>query len=95
VSAKTYPLKHPVEIKTAGDVAERIDTLTLNRLRGEHARRCTASGGMPLLMQLLGCSAGLPPSTMDKIDLEDIIGASEVAADFFGAAVAMAALKAQ
>lgn len=89
---KTYTLKHPIELKNAeGEVVEKIDTLTLKRLRGEHARKCTAEQKLPLLVQMIGCSASLPPSTMDKMDLEDIIGAAEAAADFFGGAATMAA----
>jgi hypothetical protein len=91
MTAKTYTLKHPIEIKGKDDeLLEKITTLTLKRLKGEHARKCTAEAKMPLMLQMIGCSAGLPPSTMDKMDFEDILGAAEVAGDFLGGVMAMA-----
>jgi Phage tail assembly chaperone proteins, E, or 41 or 14 len=90
MTTRTYTLKHPIEIKGKdGELLEKIESITLNRLLGKHARQCTASAAMPLMVQMIGCSAGLPPSTMDKMDLEDIIAAGEVAGDFLGAAMAM------
>jgi len=81
---KEYTLKHPIEIKNGeGQVLERIEKITLARLRGEHARKITADKPFPLMVQMIGCSANLPPSTMDKMDMDDIIGAAEVAGDFF------------
>lgn len=81
---KEYVLKQPIELKNAdGQVLEKIEKITLTRLRGEHARKITADKPFPLMVQMIGCSANLPPSTMDKMDLEDIIGAAEVAGDFF------------
>ena len=90
MTAKTYMLKHPIEIKGKdGELLEKITTITLKRLRGEHARKCTAEAKLPLMVQMIGCSAELPPSTMDKMDFEDIIGAAEVASDFLGVPMQM------
>lgn len=83
----TYTLKKPVELKNGeGQVIERIEVLTLAPLRGEHARKIKASAPMPIAVEMLQCSANLPPSTVDKLDLGDIIAAAEVgaAAGFFG-----------
>lgn len=83
-TSRTYPLKHKVEIKNKdGEVIETITSLTLRRLRGQDARHITADAKLPMMMQMLGRSASLPPSTMDLLDFEDIIGAAEVAGDFF------------
>lgn len=94
MTERTYTLKHPIEIRNkAEEIVERIETITLGRLRGEHARRITATAQIPMLVQMIGCAAGLPPSTMDRMDFEDILGASEVAADFFGGKAALEALQ--
>lgn len=82
---KTHQLKHPIEIKNAaGEVVETISSITLNRLKGRDARKITTKEPMAMTVQMIGLSAGLPPSTMDLMDMEDIIGAAEVAVDFFG-----------
>lgn len=80
-----YTLKHPVEIKNKeGAVLETISELRLNRIKGRQARSMKAESKMGMMVELVGASAGLPPSTVDLIDFEDIVGAAEAAADFFG-----------
>lgn len=85
----TFPLKHPIKVtKDGGDeILDEITELQLGRIRGRQARNCKAAGGIPLSMELLAASAGVPPSTVDRMDFEDILAAVEVAgnAGFFGA----------
>jgi hypothetical protein len=85
MDARTYTLKHPIEVKNRdGVVVETISSITMKRIQGRHARSIKASAVMPMLVEMIGCSAGLPPSTMDLMDFEDVLAAAEVGADFFG-----------
>lgn len=89
MSTKTYKLKHPIELKNSeGEVVSTITDLTLNRLKGKQARTITATSGIPLTLEMVAASAGLSRIEADKLDFEDIIGAAEVAVDFFGAGIA-------
>lgn len=88
----TYKLKHPVELRTTqGHVVEKLEELVLKRLNGASARRClnAAGKGAGDFTAMLVCeSAGIPPSTFDQLDAEDITAAAEVATVFFGTAPA-------
>lgn len=85
---KTLPLKFPVELKNAdGALVEKITELTLKRLNGAQARlvlNAQTKGNGDFMTALVGASAGIPPSTVDKLDAEDLMAAMEIASDFFG-----------
>lgn len=86
-----YALKFPVDLATAaGGVVERITELRLNRLKGAAAKRCLNAmqkGPGDFTAALVCESAGIPPSTFDQLDAEDIGYAAEVATAFFGIAL--------
>lgn len=81
-----YPLRHPVELRNAaGDVTETVTALTLRRLKGRDMRALDgAKGNGSMLLAMLGASAGMPPSTVDQLDAEDVAAAGELIADFLG-----------
>lgn len=82
-----YPLKHPVELKNKeGQVVETITELNLRRLKGRDMRQAIdgAKGQGAMTLALLARSAGLPPSTIDELDGEDITAAGAIVADFLG-----------
>lgn len=85
---KTFPLKHHVELRNAdGALVETITELQLKRLNGGQARlvlNAQAKGNGDFMAALVCASAGIPPSTFDKLDAEDVLGAMEIASDFFG-----------
>lgn len=84
----TLVLRHPVELKQAdGTVLERITELTLRRLRGGDVRRLmnAKDKGTGDFTQALVCAAaGIPPSTFDQLDGEDVVAAAEAAGGFLG-----------
>lgn len=91
MSAVTVKLKYPVELKRAdGSVAETISALEMNRLKGGAARRALNAkdkGTGEFIAALVCASAGIPPSTFDLLDAEDITAAAEVAGNFLGTAL--------
>lgn len=82
----TYTLLHPVDLKGKDDqVLETVRQLELKRLNGGAARRvlnAQAKGPGEFAFELICASAGIPPSTFDKLDAEDILNATEMAAPF-------------
>lgn len=86
--AVTYTLLHPVELRTRdGEVTETIREVTLNRLKGGQARKvlnAQPKGPGEFAFVLICESAGLPPSTFDKLDAEDVMALMELAAPFLG-----------
>lgn len=85
---KTLPLLYPVELKNAdGAVIEKLTELTMKRLNGAQARvvlNAQQKGAGEFTAALVMASAGIPPSTFDRLDAEDVIAAMEIASDFFG-----------
>lgn len=83
-----YPLLYPVELRKAdGSVAETITELTLRRMNGADSRRVLnmqGKGAGEFTMATVCASAQIPPSTFDKLDAEDALGAFEVASGFLG-----------
>lgn len=81
-----YTLQHPVELKGKdGAVLDTVRQLELKRLNGGAARRVLnahAKGAGEFAFELICASAGIPPSTFDKLDAEDILIATEMAAPF-------------
>ena len=87
----TYILKHPVELKNAqGDVVSTVTELQLARLNGKAMREignAKARGEGEMMAVLLCKSAGIPPSTFDQLDAEDVTAAGSIAAGFIGGAL--------
>jgi hypothetical protein len=82
-----YKLKKPVVIRNKdGEAIETISTLSLRELMGEDASRITATAPVPILVQMVGAASDLPPSTVGKIPLFEILAAGEAVtqAGFFG-----------
>lgn len=86
VVERVLTLKHPVEIKnTEGTVLETITELRFKRLKGKQMRVVDAAKGeMGMTLALMSASAGVPPSTVDLMDGEDIAAAGEIISDFLG-----------
>jgi hypothetical protein len=83
----TYTLKKPFELKNKdGETIETISTLSLRELVGADAERLTATAPMQILIQMVGAASDLPPSTVAKLPLFELIAAGEAAAaaGFFG-----------
>lgn len=83
----THKLKKPLVLRNAeGAEVETITELTLRELVGGDAERITATAPVPILVQMVGAASDLPPSTVAKIPLFDMIAAGEAAAKagFFG-----------
>lgn len=87
----TVTLKYPVELKgTDGSTIEKIEALTLRRLKGKDMRaiaNATAKGHGEGLAALICRSAQIPPSTFDELDGADVTELGVVAADFIGGAL--------
>lgn len=84
-----YPLKHRVDLVNAdGAVVETVTELQLKRLNGGQARavlNAQGKGAGDFTAALVCASAGIPPSTFDRLDAEDVMAAMEIASGFFGA----------
>jgi len=89
MSAVTYTLKHPVELKRAdGTVLETITELQLSRLKGRDLKAIDAGKGQgAVMLALLARSAALPPSTIDELDAEDATEAGVIVMGFIGGAL--------
>ena len=83
---RTLALKHPVEVQnTDGQVVETVAKLTFTRLNGRKMRAIdNAKGEIGKTLALIAASAGIPPSTADLLDAEDITAAGEILIDFLG-----------
>jgi len=81
-----YTLKHPLELRNAdGAVIETITVLVLRRLKGRDLKAMDGAKGQgSMVLALIAASAGVPPSTVDQLDAEDVTAAGEVVADFLG-----------
>ena len=96
IAATTGPIVHPLKFPItftdkSGDVIDQINGLTLNRLRGGAARRvlnAQQKGAGEFAFVLICESAGIPPSTFEKLDAEDVFALTEVASGFLGVAPA-------
>ena len=90
----SYTLKFPVELKAKdGQVLDTVRELTLKRLQGAAARRvlnAQAKGPGEFAFALICEAASIPPSTFDKLDAEDILALTDLAAPFFGSGPATA-----
>lgn len=83
----TYKLKKPLVLRNAeGAEIETISELMLRELVGGDADRITATAPIPISVQMVGAASGLPPSTVARIPLFELIAAAEAAAaeGFFG-----------
>lgn len=87
----TVPLLYPLELKNRdGDVTERIESLTLRRLKGKDMRdiaNASAKGAGEAMAMLVCRSAQIPPSTFDQLDGEDVAELGVVASGFIGGAL--------
>lgn len=87
----TVTLIVPVELKDKeGKTVEKIESLTLRRLKGKDMRaiaNASAKGHGEALATLICRSAQIPPSTFDELDGEDVTELGVVAADFIGGAL--------
>lgn len=85
------PLMFPLELKNReGEVTERIESLTMRRLKGKDMRdiaNAAARGAGDAMVVLVCRSAQIPPSTFDLLDAEDVTELGTVAADFIGGAL--------
>lgn len=85
--AKTYTLKHPIEVraKDSGEVIERISALTFSRptLRSMRAMD-KAEGEIGKTIVLIAALTNQPPSVIDEMDAEDLLALAEVVQGFFG-----------
>ena len=83
-----HTLKFPIKLAGKdGAVVEEITELTLNRMRGGAARRvlnAQQKGAGDFAFVLICESAGIPPSTFEKLDAEDVFALTEVASGFLG-----------
>lgn len=81
-----YTLLHPVELKGKdGEVLDTVRQLELKRLNGGAARRVLnahAKGAGDFAFELICASASIPSSTFERMDAEDILIATEMAAPF-------------
>lgn len=73
----TLQLKHPV---TVG--AEQITELNIRRINGADMRKMPAAPTPGDNLNLLGRLCGLPPTTVDMLDAEDIDAAGKVIEGF-------------
>lgn len=88
-----YTLKHPIEIrsKETGALLETITELTLHRPKGKVLKaidKITGEGSAALA--IFAAIAGVPPSVMDEIDMEDLAELQEVGAPFLASFQRMA-----
>jgi hypothetical protein len=66
-------------------VIETLAKLTFTRLNGRKMRAIdNAKGEIGKTLALIAASAGIPPSSTDLLDGEDITAAGEILADFLG-----------
>lgn len=86
-----HQLKYPVEIKdTEGNVVQRIETLTLRRLKGTDMTKIgnAKAKGDGEVMRVMVCQmASIPASTFDQLDGEDVTDLGGLAANFLGGAL--------
>lgn len=89
--SQAYPLKYPIELRnTAGDVVDTLTELQLRRLRGKDlkdvANAVPKGHGEAMAVLICRCS-GIPPSTFDQLDAEDVTAIGEIATGFIGGAL--------
>jgi hypothetical protein len=80
-----YKLKHPIDIrsKETGAVIETITEFTLHRPKGKVLKVVDKiSGEGSAALAIFAAIAGVPPSVMDEIDMEDLADLQEVGAPF-------------
>jgi hypothetical protein len=80
-----YKLKHPIEIrsKESGAVIETVTEFTLQRPKGKILKAIDkVSGEGSAALAIFAAIAGVPPSVIDEVDLEDLAGMQEVGSDF-------------
>lgn len=76
--SQTVKLKHPIEAH-----GEEVSELTFRRLTmGDLIRLDSAKGEMAKVAKLIELCAAIPPSSVAKIDAEDIAAISEVVGSF-------------
>jgi hypothetical protein len=89
----TFKLKHPIDIrnKETGAIIETITEFTLHRPKGKVLKavdKVTGEGSAALAV--FAAIAGVPPSVMDEIDMEDLAELQEVGAPFLASFQRMA-----
>lgn len=88
-----YKLKHPIEIrnKESGAIIDTITELTLHRPKGKILKSIDKiSGEGTAALAVFAAIAGVPPSVMDEIDMEDLADLQEVGAPFLASFQRMA-----
>lgn len=83
-----YALKHPIELRNKdGQVIEEVVELTLKRMNGAAVVRvmnAQAKGPGDFIAALIRETAGIPPSTFERLDAADVMAMVELATPFFG-----------
>lgn len=82
-----YPLKYPVEIKSAetGEVVEKITELKLRRPKGKQLKVIdTATGEVGKTLALIAACSGQTLKIADELDGEDIVELGVIVEGFFG-----------
>ncbi len=85
MAAKTVPLKHPIEAhgETITALTLRRPTLgTLKHLKLSEDMMAELTGAD--LVAIVSSLAGIPPSSVEQIDLEDLEEVGKAIGDFFG-----------
>ncbi len=77
-----HKLKKPVVIRNKDGVElETISELKMRELVGGDADRITADKPVPMMVQMVGASADLPPHVIAKIPLFELLAAGGAAAE--------------
>lgn len=92
---KKHLLTYPIPIPKEDGSVTYVKELTISRLKLKHIRRLpkalfesegkNADMGVliPVLPEIMASLAGIPESSAEEIDLEDLEGLTEVLTDFF------------
>lgn len=84
----TYQLQYPItlthKVQGAEPREEVIDEVTVRSLKAKDLREVDKhEGKMAQNLALIGALTGLPPAAVDKLDLADVVGLSELISSFF------------
>jgi len=78
-----YPIKRTLRAVGAEPTEETITEVTISRRPvGADMRSVGNATGMPMLLILIGRLTGLPPSSIDMMDIQDVTALSEIVSDF-------------
>jgi hypothetical protein len=87
-ASATFTLRWPVQFTGAdGREGELLESVKLSRLNGRQMREIVnarAKGEGEMLAVMVSKSAGIPPSTVDRLDAADLAEIGAVVAGFIG-----------